>query len=77
MEVTVTMGADDFADFMKWRKERDKYEREIKEVGGNLKKLASKVLATLEECETEKEPVYKITNQGAAVELVLFAEEVF
>ena len=77
MEVTVTMNADDFADFMEWRKERGKYKREIKEVGGNLEKLALKVLATLEECGTGKKPVYKITNQGAAVELVLLAADVF
>lgn len=70
MEITVTMNDDDFAEFMEWRRERLVYEHEVQKVGKQLEELASKVLAAMEECGTGKEPVYKITNQWTAVELV-------
>lgn len=77
MEITVTMTADDFMEFMEWKKDKTASEKALREVGKNLENLAGMVLKTLEEREGTRVPQYKIGNQEDAAKLVEAAYEVF
>lgn len=77
MEITVTMTADDFMEFMRWKKDKAASEKALREVGKNLENLAGMVLKTLEECRKDDKPEFRIRSQRDAAELVEAANDVF
>lgn len=74
MEINVNMTADDFMEFMEWRRDKAAKEREIQEVADNLESLMNKVVAVLDECGDGE---YKIRDQYAAADLYMTVTEGF
>ena len=77
MEINVKMSADEFMEFMEWRKDRDTANNRVRATAREMEKLAEKALATLEECGETDAPEFRIKSQSAAAELVDAAAEVF
>lgn len=76
MEVNVSMTAEDFMDFMKWKQDKKVYEYRMRKVVKNVEHLVSSVHKALVECGKPDEPEYKIESQNAANALVEEAAEI-
>ncbi len=74
MEVNVSMTAEDFMEFMGWRRDKERLERHLREVGDSMETLMNKVVAALEECGDDE---YKIRDQHAAADLYMTVTEGF
>ena len=77
MEINVKMSADEFLEFMEWRKDRDTANNLARATAKDMEKLAEKALAALEECGETDAPEFRIKSQDAAAALVDAASEVF
>lgn len=74
MDVTVTMTAEKFLEFMDWKKERDYYEKELVKETEKREILAEKVTWAMEE-DTKRPGKVKIIDQEHAAELLEMARE--
>ncbi len=74
MEVNVSMTAEDFMEFMEWRRDKAIKEREIQEVGDSLEELMNKVVAAMEKRGDDE---YRIRDQHAAADLYMTVTEGF
>ena len=74
MDVTVTMTAEKFLEFMDWKKERDYYEQELVKETEKREILAKKVTWAMEE-DAERPGTMKIIDQESAAELLEMARE--
>ncbi len=55
MEISVSMTAEDFMEFMEWKQDKNVCENRMRNLVKDMEHLASTVLKTLVECgETEK-----------------------
>ncbi len=77
MEVNVSMTAEDFMEFMKWKQNKNVYQSKLQSVANNMEHLANGVLNVLVKCGETEEPEYKIKDQAAAAELYTEAAECF
>ncbi len=77
MEVNVSMTAEDFMEFMEWKRRKNVYENKLQSIVRNMEHLANRVLNVLEECGETEKPEYKIKDQAAAAELYMEAAECF
>ncbi len=74
MDVTVNMTAEEFLEFMAWKKERDYYEKELDQETSKREIMAKK--ATWAMAEDAKRPgKVKIIDQEHAAELLEMASE--
>ena len=74
MDVTVTMTAEKFLEFMDWKKERDYYEKELVKETEKREILAKKATWAMEE-DTKRPGKVKIIDQEHAAELLEMARE--
>lgn len=78
MTINVKMSADEFMEFMKWRKDKSAATEEVRKTGQEIEDLANKIFAALEECASaDCVPEVKVKDQKAAVRLLRDAAEVF
>jgi len=77
MKVNVSMTAEDFMEFMKWKRNKNVYQNKLQSVVNNMEHLANRVLNVLVKCGETEEPEYKIKDQSAAAELYTEAAECF
>lgn len=74
MDVTVTMTAEEFLEFMDWKKDRSKYQTEMTYWHGKWDMLAEKAGKALAE-DTERPGTMKIIDQESAEELLEMAHD--
>lgn len=74
MDVTVRMTEDEFLEFVQWRKERGRYNCEVRKLASRYEALVKKVIFAL--IRDEKRPKkIEILDQEHALELLEWAEE--
>ena len=76
MKIQVEMTAEEFQEFMSWRKDKEMYERDLQEMDGKFERLFNKVLWALE-TNSDRPGKAKIINQEHAAELVEMASDWF
>lgn len=76
MKVQVEMTAEEFQEFISWRRNKEQYEEEIQSADGEMDYLYHKVLWSLEE-DPKRPGKVKIAEQEHAAELVQMANEWF
>lgn len=74
MDVTVTMTAEEFLEFMAWKKDRSKYQTEMTYRHGKWDMLAKKACWAMEKDEKRPGKV-KIIDQEHAAELLEMAHD--
>ena len=74
MEVTVNMTAEEFQEFMAWKKDRSHYENQEKTLGLRLNTLAKKTCWAIEE-DPKRQGKVKIVDQEYAAELLEMAQD--
>ena len=77
MEISVKMSANEFIEFMEWRKDRDAANSQVRATAKDMEKMAEKVFAALEACGKTDAPEFRIKSQDAAALLIEAAAEVF
>ena len=76
MKITVEMTADEFQEFMSWKKDKNLYEEEIGTADAKIEHINNKILWAL--AQDEKRPgKVKIIDQEHAAELVDMANDWF
>ena len=76
MKIQVEMTAEEFQEFFAWKKDKDCYERELREMDGKFEMLHKKVLWALDE-DSKRPGKVKIIDQEQASELVEMSSEWF
>lgn len=76
MKIHVEMTADEFQEFMQWKKDKGIYDAEISTVDAKIEHINNKILWALEQDEKKPGKV-KIINQEHAAELVDMATDWF
>lgn len=74
MDVTVSMTAEEFLEFMAWRKDHDHHKTEVATINGRLEYLAKKICWAIAE-DTKRPGKVKIIDQDHAAELLEQATE--
>ena len=74
MTVTVTMAAEEFLEFIAWKKDRDYYEKELDKEMGKREIMAKKATWAIEE-DPKRPGKVKIVDQEHAAELLELARE--
>ena len=74
MAVTVSMTAEEFLEFMAWKKDREQYTKEIAARSGKWEIMAKKVTWAIEE-DPKRPGKAKIVDQEHAAELLEMARE--
>lgn len=74
MDVTVNMTAEEFQEFMEWRRDRNNYTATIAEWNRQWEKMAEKAGKALAE-DTERPGTMKIIDQESAEELLEMARD--
>ena len=74
MDVTVSMTAEEFLEFMAWRKDHDHHKTEVATINGRLEYLAKKICWAIAE-DTKRPGKVKIIDQDHAAELLELANE--
>lgn len=69
MDVTVSMTAEEFLEFMAWRKDNDHHKTEVATINGRLEYLAKKICWAIAE-DTKRPGKVKIIDQDHAAELL-------
>ena len=69
MDVTVSMTAEEFLEFMAWRKDHDHHKTEVATINGRLEYLAKKICWAIAE-DTKRPGKVKIIDQDHAAELL-------
>ena len=76
MKIHVEMTADEFQEFMQWKKDKKIYDDELNQVDGKIEHINNKILWAL--APDEKKPgKVKIIDQEHAAELVDMATDWF
>ena len=76
MKIHVEMTADEFQEFMQWKKDKGCYDAELNKADGKIDYIYHKVLWALERDEKKPGKV-KIIEQDHAAELVDMAHDYF
>ena len=76
MKIHVEMTAEEFQEFMQWKKDKGIYDAELNDVDDKIEYINKKILWALERDEKKPGKV-KIIDQEHAVELVDGAHEYF
>lgn len=74
MDVTVNMTAEEFQEFMEWRRDRNNYTATMEEWNRQWEKMAEKARKALAE-DTERPGTMKIIDQESAEELLEMARD--
>ena len=74
MDVTVNMTAEEFQEFMEWRRDRNNYTATMAEWNRQWEKMAEKAGKALAE-DTERPGTMKIIDQESAEELLVMARD--
>ena len=74
MDVTVNMTAEEFLEFMAWRKDHDHHKTEVATINGRLEYLAKKICWAIAE-DPKRPGKVKIIDQDHAEELLEQAKE--
>ena len=74
MDVTVNMTAEEFQEFMAWKKDRDYYEKELDKETGKRELMAKKTTWAMEE-DAKRPGKVKIIDQEHAAELLEMARD--
>ena len=74
MEVTVTMSAEEFMEFMDWKKEREHYNDKLEAVSEKWDLLAKKTCWAIE-ADPKRPGKVKIVDQEHAAELLELAND--
>lgn len=74
MDVTVNMTAEEFQEFMEWRRDRNNYTATMAEWNRQWEKMAEKAGKALAE-DTERRGTMKIIDQESAEELLEMARD--
>lgn len=74
MDVTVNMTAEEFQEFMEWRRDRNNYTATMAEWNRQWEKMAEKAGKALAE-DTERPGTMKIIDQESAEELLEMAHD--
>ena len=74
MDVTVNMTAEEFQEFMEWRRDRNNYTATMAEWNRQWEKMAEKAGKALAE-DTERPGTMKIIDQESAEELLEMASD--
>lgn len=74
MDVTVNMTAEEFQEFMEWRRDRNNYTATMAEWNRQWEKMAVKAREAMEE-DAERPGTMKIIDQESAAELLEMARE--
>lgn len=76
MKITVEMAADEFQEFMQWKKDKKIYDDELTKVDGKIEHINNKILWALQ-LDEKKPGKVKIIDQEHAAELVDMATDWF
>ena len=76
MKITVEMTAEEFQEFMRWKKDKRCYDADLTAADGKIEHINNKILWALE-LDEKKPGKVKIINQEHATELVEMAREWF
>lgn len=76
MKIQVEMTAEEFQEFMRWKKDEKSYEEDIRAADAKIEYINNKILWALEPDEKKPGKV-KIINQEHAAELVDMATDWF
>lgn len=74
MDVTVTMTAEEFLEFMAWKKDRNHYNAEMAAQSSKWEIMAKKVIWSIEE-DPKRPGKVKIVDQEHAAELLELAKD--
>ena len=74
MEVTVNMSAEEFVEFLEWKKDKSVYEEKMKPEGWRSQIMAKKVRWAIEK-DPKRPGKVKIVDQEHAAELLEMANE--
>ena len=74
MDVTVSMAAEEFLDFMAWKKDREQYAKEMAARSSEWEIMAKKATWAMEE-DPKRPGKVKIVDQEHAAELLEMARE--
>lgn len=74
MDVTVTMTAEEFLEFMAWKKDQEQYARDMAARSGKWEIVAKKATWAIEE-DPKRPGKVKIVDQEHAAELLEMARE--
>lgn len=74
MDVTVTMTAEEFQEFMAWKKDQEQYARDMAARSGKWEIMAKKVSWAIEE-DPKRPGKVKIVDQEHAAELLEMAHD--
>ena len=74
MDVTVSMAAEEFLDFMAWKKDREQYAKEMAARSSKWEIMAKKATWAMEE-DPKRPGKVKIVDQEHAAELLEMARE--
>lgn len=76
MKIHVEMTAEEFQEFMQWKKDKGCYDADLVKVEGKIEHINNKILLALGQDEKKPEKV-KIIDQEHAAELVDMARDWF
>ena len=76
MEINVKMSADEFMEFMEWKKDRNRYRADLDATTKKWETFVNKVCWALED-DPKRPGKAKITDQKHAAELLEMAKEFF
>ena len=74
MEITVTMTAEEFLEFMEWKRDREHYNTEMRIRSDKWELMVKKVIWAMEE-DAKRQGKVKIVDQEHAAELLEMARE--